>query len=159
MKRTRREDIGPAVAALNAELLGDLPGAVKVGGIDGTPRAEMASEVASTKQDVRDEKELQRLCEQELSRRGYERVGTPSADISVRRTGYYAHIWKAKRNPPLPDLMIWNNKWTRFLGVELKTPTGRLRPVQRMMVERGAWKLARTFDEFKAELVRWEEGR
>ena len=159
MKPTRREDIGPGVAALNAELLGDLPGAVKVGGIDGTPRAEMASEVASTKQDVRDEKELQRLCEQELSRRGFWLVGTSDPNPNQLCAGNYAHIWQAKRNPPLPDLMIWNAKWTRFLGVELKTPTGRLRPVQRMMTGRGAWKLARTFDEFKAELVRWEEGR
>ena len=68
MKPTRREDIGPAVAALNAELLGDLPGAVKVGGID---QCTVAPDPPPSKQDVKDERELQRLCEQELSRRGY----------------------------------------------------------------------------------------
>jgi len=154
MRGVKPETLGDEIRRINAELLGDLPGAVKVGGID---QCTVAPDPPPSKQDVRDEKELQRLCEQELSRRGYWRPGVSMASSSPN--GYYAHLWKAQRNPPLPDLMIWNAKWTRFLGVELKTPTGRLRPVQRMMTGRGAWKLARTFDEFKAELVRWEEGR
>jgi len=88
------------------------------------------------KQCAREEKELQRLCEHELGRRGI----------------WHLHLHNAKRNKiGVPDL-IFAVDGTPF-GVELKAADGRLTEGQRVTLgdmRRNGWTTAvvRSFEEF-----------
>jgi hypothetical protein len=64
---------------------------------------------------------------------------------------------KAKGNPFWPDLHITDVFHRKApLCVELKLPPLRWRPGQRALVERGIWKLVKTFEEFRTALLDWE---
>ena len=106
------------------------------------------------------EKALQTACEGLLSRRGYVRPtgDTLAADTLV--AGWFVHLHGkgCKGQPILPDLLIMDAGWSRCLAVELKT-CERYQPGQREAIESGAWKLARSYDEFAAVLTEWEGGQ
>ena len=153
---------GPGVAALNADALrelgADLSGSDKLRQIDRKACNEKGggSVTEPSKRDLRDERELQRLCEQHLTRHGYRRLTPDQMEAPGDPAGWFLHLRRAKGNALLPDLCIWNSMCERTLLIELKVPGGRVQPHQRAMVDRGAWELAYTFDEFVAALVRWE---
>ncbi len=100
------------------------------------------------------EKELQRLCEAELNRRGYLRL-TP--DNAARKgKGYFGHLTQAQKNPLMPDLFVFSCDITKppFL-VELKV-CNKYQPGQREMIEQCIWQEHRTFADFAAALKDWE---
>ena len=119
-----------------------------------------------TKQDVRNEKELQRLCEAELTRRDYLRLTAANVEHGSYRTisnadwipprGWYAHWPNNKRNPLMPDLEIYaypNRK--PALLIELKR-ANRWQPGQREMIRLGFWRECWEFDTFVRLLDEWE---
>jgi hypothetical protein len=88
------------------------------------------------------ERELQRQCEQLLRLRGIPYVHIPS---------------RAKHSAGWPDLTFPRPSDGKFVGVELKTKTGKLSEDQcktlAKLMEYGAFcKVCRTFDEFRAVL-------
>jgi hypothetical protein len=93
---------------------------------------------AQTKADLKNEAELQKLCEQELGRRGIE----------------YLHLSpKAREKKGWPDLtfVTAGHAW----AIELKTDTGKLSPDQKDILPRmesNGWevRIVRTFDDFRA---------
>ena len=90
--------------------------------------------------EARAEKELQRLCEQELSRRG------------IRAWLHLRTRAQAAACPGWPDL-VFCCKGIPF-AVELKTPSGRLRPEQERQLAdmaRDGWRVevVRTFEQFR----------
>ena len=127
-----------------------------------------------TKQDVRNEKELQRLCEAELTRRGYLRLTADNAErvdeiLSLRpcaifgMSGWFSHRPDTKRGnkglPLKPDLEIYaypNSKPALF--IELKV-ANRWQPGQREMVRLGFWVECWSFDAFVGVVNNWENGQ
>ena len=124
-----------------------------------------------TKQDVRNEKELQGNCEKELTRRGYIRLKAENAErvdeiLSLRPCaiagfkGWFSHRPDTKRGnkglPLKPDLEIYaypNRK--PALLIELKR-ANRWQPGQREMVRLGFWVECWEFDSFVELLDMWE---
>ena len=126
-----------------------------------------------TKQDVRNEKELQVLCESELTRRGFVRLTADNAErvaeiVSLRPCaiagfkGWFSHRPDTKRGnkglPLKPDLEIYaypNRK--PALLIELKR-ANRWQPGQREMVRLGFWRECWEFDTFVRLVDEWEVG-
>lgn len=110
-----------------------------------------------TKYDIKLERELARLFESELTRRGYRCLTADHAE-NYRPTdvGWWAHLHKAKRNPLFPDYLIWDVYMKKpALQIELKVQD-RWQPGQKAMVERGMWKLAWTWEQAVGYLNEWE---
>lgn len=92
------------------------------------------------------ERDLQRLCEQELSRRGI----------------WYQHLsFRAREKAGIPDLIFVVKNYHRTVGIytqpwaiELKSPTGRLSDAQKAtlaQMEGNGWYIAviRSYEEFR----------
>jgi hypothetical protein len=47
----------------------------------------------------------------------------------------------------IPDLLVWRVGWHGFVGLEVKTPTGRVRPEQRALADAGALVIVRSLDD------------
>lgn len=94
----KASDLPPHIRALNADLLGDQAGILP-----------LPENSGPTKADLNAERQLQRLCEQELYRRGVE----------------YLHLsFRAREKKGWPDLTFcWCGK---AYAVELKSQTGKL---------------------------------
>lgn len=102
-----------------------------------------------------DEKALQTQCEQWLHLRRYHRLTAKNATLNGN-IGWFGHLHEAKRNPLMPDLFIFNEKKDKCLMVELKV-RDKWRPGQREMVNRGAWYVAWSFQDFEMLVKCWEE--
>lgn len=110
--------------------------------------------------DLKQEKELQTLCENYLNQRGYFRLTwenvqhAVSEDVSL--SGWYGHLYECKRNPLMPDLFIFDTCNTKApLLVEFKI-SNQYQPSQRELIDIGFWKECRTFEEFENMLRGWE---
>ena len=117
------------------------------------------SKMPPTKADAKAEKELQRLCQNGLNQRGYVSLTGDNAARCARTNavGWYGHLGNPQKNPLMSDLFIFNASMTRCLMVELKThnvfQTG-----QKEMIERGAWELVTSYDDFVAKVAAFEKG-
>ena len=54
---------------------------------------------------------------------------------------------KAGSTPGAPDILVWCPKRCWWLGLEAKTPSGRIRPEQRALMEAGMVVVVRSIDE------------
>ena len=111
---------------------------------------------AVTKQQKKNEKELQTQCEQWLMHRGYRRLTAENAEkMEYATQGWFGHLVEAKRNPLMPDLFIFDLMMKRCLMVELKVVT-RYQPGQLEMINAGIWRECRTFAGFVEIVKEWE---
>jgi hypothetical protein len=113
----------------------------------------------SSKADDKAEKELQKLCENWLVQRGYQRLTADNAERhhnqAAQMRGWFGHLHTAKRNPLMPDLFIFDSSGTRCLLVELKV-ADRWQPGQKEMVNMGMWKVCRRCEDFLLLVKGWE---
>ena len=121
--------------------------------------------------DRREEKLLQRQCEDWLHQHGYARR-TP-ADISYLRAldsvtedrrgqvkpqrGWQIHLAAPKKNPKLLDLLLLGNDG-RFIEVELKVDGGSVDAEQGFLLRCGGY-CVYSFEEFTALVIAWEEDK
>jgi hypothetical protein len=106
------------------------------------------------------ERQLQAQCEGWLSQRGYRRMTAPEAEAAMapgasETRGWFAHLGKAKGNPLMPDVMLYNADMTRCLMIELKI-LNVYQPGQKAMVQAGAWRLAHYFETVVKMVLEWE---
>jgi hypothetical protein len=139
-------DLPPAFRLANKELLGASAGILPLTEAD--VKAEMEPES--------NERGLQHRCEAILKERGYDRL-TPinCAESRVGRAGWFGHLFEPRRNPVMSDLFIFDLRMRRCLMVELKVKD-KYQIGQEEMIQRGAWKEARTAGEFDRILTEWE---
>lgn len=115
--------------------------------------------VKPTKHEVKLEKELQSLCENWLSLRGYLRMTANNAERQFKHpntacSGWFGHWFNNKRNPLISDLLIIDMA-NRCLRVELKT-RNKWQPGQREMCQMGAWVAVFDFIAFEDVVIAWE---
>ena len=114
---------------------------------------------------IKSEADLQRACENGLTRRGYERMTVDTAEriaAQLPRLAYVKGLFVHMRNVRgnvciLPDLMVYNYIRPPLL-CELKVPPIKYRPGQREFIEAGIWQLATSYDEWSVMLTAWERG-
>lgn len=99
------------------------------------------------KVEIKEERDLQNLCETELLRFGFRRRTPDDIKRQGPMSGWFIHLHNAKKNPIILDLLILFIDGT-FLEIELKTKDGVVSDEQKEIVARGGF-LCRTFDEFK----------
>lgn len=116
-----------------------------------------------TKADVKEEKELQKLCEHELTRRGYVRLTADGAEMVALQSdpqdglgGWFGHWPNAKKNPLFPDLFICDSPMQNCLMVELKV-VSRYTSGQKELIFKGCWHEVRSHEAFKILLDGWEQ--
>ena len=100
------------------------------------------------KADVRLEKDLQNICNNYLLLNGYQLLTNDRAEKHATNKeikGWYGHLGKAKMNPFMPDLFIFNRDMSRCIMVELKT-NNKYRVGQKEMIEAGIWLEVRELD-------------
>jgi hypothetical protein len=101
------------------------------------------------------EKMLQEACEAWLVRRGYCRRSEKTILEGKPKRGWFVHLHEAQGNPIVLDLLILGNDG-RFLEVELKTSTGRVRKAQAELVRHGGT-LVRDVPAFVGAVLKWED--
>jgi len=121
----------------------------------------------ATKQDIRNEKDLQKVCEQWLTSHDYCRLTASEAmrideivNIKLKETpgikGFFGHWVNNERNPLMSDLAIFSYPDPRPpLLVELKV-NDIWQPGQREMVRLGFWHVCWTPEEFIVLHRKWE---
>jgi len=119
--------------------------------------AETVEELAGAAE-VRDEREMQQICEAWLRQRGY----WPRSDAYLTgkrpEAGWYVHLHEAKRNPILLDLLIWTHSGA-CIEIELKTKTGKLRHNQQVIIGHGgSTRCCRSVEAFMLAVREWEAG-
>lgn len=102
------------------------------------------------------ERELQAACERWLLLRGYRRRVEGVILEGKPERGWFVHLHQAVGNPLLLDLLLLGTDG-RYLEVELKTATGKVKPFQRELVRQGA-PLCRGMVEFVKAVLEWEKG-
>lgn len=108
--------------------------------------------VKPTKADLKNEKELQTLCDAWLKINGYWPRQSAFLTGSRPEKGWYLHTVNAVGNPITLDYIIMRGE--KFIEVELKV-SAPISPEQAVIIEQGG-KLARSVPEL-AEIVRtWE---
>lgn len=118
-------------------------------------RKELKLKTYSEKSDAlesQSEKKLQRDIENWLKICGYWPRSPAFLDGKVPPNGWFFHVYSAKKNPILLDLIIMHNDG-RYIEVELKTKTGRLRPDQSAILNSPHRFVVRSFEEM-AELLK-----
>lgn len=142
------EDLPPAFRAANAHILGEKVGILPLTKDDILKESEQKS--------AGNERGLQDKCESLLKERLYMRL-TPinAADDCIGIAGWFGHLHKPIGNPFYADLAIYNYKMTRCLMVELKVKDS-YQVGQQEMIMRGCWKLAKSVEEFRKILDKWE---
>jgi hypothetical protein len=106
------------------------------------------------------EREIQRTVETWLGRRGYRpRTGESLSEPPfVQHSGWYMHLNEPRRNPYMLDLFVWSLRG-RCIEIELKTATGRVRPVQAaILAAGGSVALCRSAKEAIDALIEWDRG-
>jgi hypothetical protein len=85
-------------------------------------------------------------------REGLEMAGYVVLSTTVRkvRHGYGA-------TPGIPDLLISRAGWNCLLGLEVKTQRGRVREAQRRLVDMGAVRIVRSFEDALQAVKSFEE--
>lgn len=141
MKAMRLEDLPPAMQA-------------QVRAMDeaSKPAPVTPERVKPTKADLKNEKELQTLCDAWLKINGYWPRQPAFLTGSRPDKGWYLHTVNAVGNPITLDYIIMRGE--KFIEVELKV-SAPISPEQAVIIEQGG-KLARSVPEL-AEIVRtWE---
>lgn len=115
-----------------------------------------------TKADVKNEKGLQGYCTGLLRQRNYVCLTAENADAvaagEIPCAGWYGHLYEARRNAFMPDLIILDPTASkRPLLVELKHGKPRWQPGQESMCLLGVWVLCTSFEEFVVSLNTWEK--
>lgn len=101
--------------------------------------------------EVKEERDLQNLCESWLRGNGYWPRTPAFLSGGQPERGYYIHLHEAKRNPILLDLLILGNDG-RYLEVELKTSTGKLNILQQVICGHGA-PVCRSLEALKETMI------
>ena len=101
------------------------------------------------------EKELQAACERWLVAAGYQRRTEKRILSGSPEMGWFVHMPKTRGNPIIMDLMVLGNDG-RFLEVELKHRSGKVRPSQKALVEMGGAVLCRSLAAFARAVRDWE---
>jgi hypothetical protein len=105
--------------------------------------------------DAKSEAEIQRTVENYLRQLGYESRTPDNIMRGKPRSGWFVHIHEAKKNPILLDLLILSNNG-KFMELELKTSTGRIRPEQeKLLSQHGV--LARSSIQAIEQIKEWHE--
>ena len=114
--------------------------------------------IAQDKQEKKSEKVIQNEVEAYLVQLGYERRTPENIERGMPRSGWFIHLYEAKRNPILLDLVVLSNSTPRqYLELELKTLSGSVRDEQRVLIAQGA-SLARSTSEAMMIIRSWHEG-
>jgi hypothetical protein len=114
-----------------------------------------SSEDVTKKLEAKNEAEIQKQVEAYLIQLGYERRTPEDIGRGMSRSGYQIHLYATKRNPILLDLLILSHSG-RYLELELKTATGKLRPEQKALIAYGGC-LARSAEEAIEIIRKWHE--
>ncbi len=124
-------------------------------GLKSTPERSMAIGMKS-------EADLQRAVEGYCVLRGFEKLTAENiqrADLhrDFPARGWQFHLSKlgVKRNPTMPDLTLFDVKSMRFLMLELKVPGGAVRPLQKILISVGFWKVAYSAEDAAAIIQKW----
>ena len=103
------------------------------------------------------EAELQRDVEKWLESRGYWRRTPDSISPGFPPPkGWQVHIHQAKRNPILLDILLLSHDG-RYIEIELKTRSGKLKKHQVPLVESDNGRLARCLEDAQKVVLEWEE--
>lgn len=105
--------------------------------------------------DDRDEKKIQRMVESWLVQRGYWPRSPAYLDGRIPPKGFFIHVHSAKKNPIVLDLLILGNDG-RFLELELKTRTGKVREAQEAILNSPNTCLARSAEDAVKLITEWE---
>lgn len=105
------------------------------------------------------ENEIQRQIVQGLTALGYVVLVTSRRVKRCRTCGNWQR-GDDGATKGIPDLMVWRNGWDGWYGLEVKSPTGKVRPEQADLVHRGtpvvivrSWEEALAATEEHAEAV------
>jgi len=126
-------------------------------GLKSTGEIAAETDAKRHKADCKAEKVIQSEVEGLLINLGYERRTPESIKRCVPRSGWFIHIFAAKKNPIICDLLIWNNERTKVLELELKTQDGRLTDEQAALVGYGHASLARSSKQAYEIIKEWEK--
>ena len=151
MARVNLSNIDPDCLRRNAD---------KIRAVDPKAMLPMTEQDIEKNQD-KTEKQLLTLCENWLRLNGYLRVTAHNAEYAVERDfnlrGWFQHSVNNKRNPLMPDLVVWEAMNTRPpLLIELKV-ANRYQPGQREMINMGFWHELRDFEAFVVMVREWED--
>ena len=120
-----------------------------------TLKAETMEELTDAAE-LRDEREMQNVCESLLRQRGYWPRSDAYLDGRKPERGWYIHLNETKRNPILLDLLIKAHSG-ECIEIELKTKTGKLRHVQQVLIGHGgATRCCRSVESFVLAVMEWE---
>ena len=121
-------------------------------GPSGSPARQYTGQGQNAGNGPKNESDLQAQAEAWLRHRGY----LPRAPQHYGTTpprGWYVHLHECRTNPSLPDLLLLRNDG-RWLGLELKSATGRLRAGQADLLTPAG--LCRTLPDLTAAVTAWE---
>ena len=102
------------------------------------------------------EKEIQSQVEAWLIHHGFERRTKDDITRGMSESGYFIHLYEAKRNPIILDLLILSHTG-RYLELELKTATGPVTQEQKCLIAYGG-SLARSAEEAIKIITEWIDG-
>jgi hypothetical protein len=138
------DDLPPHIRAMNAAALGEHAGILPI------TQADVAKELEPS------ERTLQGKCEAVLVEKGYKRLSPINcAEDSKGVSGWFGHLFEARKNPLMPDLFIFDAKMRRCLMVELKVKDI-YQCGQQEMILRGCWVECRSAKEFRNIMEAWE---
>ena len=125
-------------------------------GLKSTAEWEASGEKKRMQIETKAEKEIQSQVEAWLIHHGFERRTKDDIARGMSESGYFIHLYEAKRNPILLDLLILSHTG-RYLELELKTATGPVTPEQKCLIAYGG-SLARSAEEAIEIIKEWING-
>jgi hypothetical protein len=89
-----------------------------------------------------------------------ETLGYTVLEIAKGRSAKAAGAWTGT-TPGTPDLFVSHAAWGEptWIGIELKTKTGRVRPEQQALADKGLTKICRSVYEALFAIMEWEYAR
>lgn len=125
-------------------------------GLKSTAELEASGEKRRKQVEEKAEKEIQSQVEAWLIHHGFERRTKDDIARGMPESGYFIHLYEAKRNPILLDLLILSHSG-KYLELELKTATGPISPEQKCLIAYGG-SLARSSEEAIEIIKEWIDG-
>ena len=142
----------PAVIAKNPSIFN--PTAEDIRAADATPVSPLDEVIEPAWEGS--EKELQQAAEVYLASKGYNRR-TESRIQDNANGKWFLHIVRAKGNPIVMDLLVFDSTRGHYLELELKTARGKVHPrKQQPLIDRGEAVLCRSMGEVRAAVENWE---
>ena len=119
----------------------------------------IAQPQAESKADYEAEKELDAACVKMFRALGLRSRTDGDITAGGPVAGWYIHLHDTKRNPVILDYLILWHKTGRYCEIELKSRSGKIRPIQKRILEHGgASYLCRTVDEARRAVLQARDG-